>query len=124
MAVIHGRGHFDLEAGILHRKSAKAAEDVPIFDAAGYLGMSPTTLQEVYGHHRTDFQDRAAGYATPPKAGGGLMPPPKNKTAPTTIRQLNPMNRSGTQVYGAVQKSPILLGFAGGSVSSGVSGRE
>jgi integrase len=36
--------------------------EVPIFEAAGYLGMSPTTLQEVYGHHSPSFQDRAAGY--------------------------------------------------------------
>jgi integrase len=131
-------GHFDLEAGILHRKSAKAAESnkraprcrihhrlrlllrywkkadlakgvvyaihyqgkpiktklrrswdtirreagheakdgahilrhscatdlmrrgVPIFEAAGYLGMSAATLESVYGHHHPDFQAGAA----------------------------------------------------------------
>jgi integrase len=29
-------------------------------EAAGYLGMSPETLWNVYGHHHPDFQERAA----------------------------------------------------------------
>lgn len=33
---------------------------VPVFEAAGYLGMSIETLQKVYGHHHPDFQSRAA----------------------------------------------------------------
>lgn len=40
---------------------------VPIFEAAGYLGMSPETLERVYGHQHEDFQQAAAA-ATPPKA--------------------------------------------------------
>lgn len=31
------------------------------YEASGYLGMSVTTLLEVYGHHHPDFQGRAAG---------------------------------------------------------------
>lgn len=38
---------------------------VPIFEAAGYLGMSIETLQNVYGHHHPDFQSRAAGIDDP-----------------------------------------------------------
>jgi integrase len=38
---------------------------VPIFEAAGYLGMSVATLQNVYGHHHPDFQSRAAGLKEP-----------------------------------------------------------
>lgn len=37
-------------------------QDMPIFEAAGYLGMSPTTLEEVYGHHSPNFQDQVAGF--------------------------------------------------------------
>ena len=29
-------------------------------EAAGYLGMSPETLWNVYGHHHPDFQEEAA----------------------------------------------------------------
>jgi integrase len=32
----------------------------PIYEAAGYLGMSPETLWEVYGHHHPEFQKGAA----------------------------------------------------------------
>jgi integrase len=32
----------------------------PLYEAAGYLGMSPETLWEVYGHHHPDFQKGAA----------------------------------------------------------------
>jgi integrase len=33
---------------------------VPIWEAAGYLGMSSATLERVYGHHSPSHQDRAA----------------------------------------------------------------
>ena len=33
---------------------------VPIWEAAGFLGMSVKTLERVYGHHAPDFQDSAA----------------------------------------------------------------
>ena len=33
---------------------------VPIFEAAGYLGMTPEMLTKVYGHHHPDFQTSAA----------------------------------------------------------------
>lgn len=33
---------------------------VPIWDAAGFLGMTVKTLEKVYGHHSPDHQDRAA----------------------------------------------------------------
>jgi hypothetical protein len=31
-----------------------------IWDAAGYLGMSPELLERVYGHHHPDFQSDVA----------------------------------------------------------------
>jgi len=31
-----------------------------LYEAAGYLGMSPETLWETYGHHHPDFQSEAA----------------------------------------------------------------
>jgi integrase len=31
-----------------------------LYEAAGYLGMSPETLWNVYGHHHPDFQSGAA----------------------------------------------------------------
>jgi len=40
---------------------------VPIFEAAGYLRMSIEALQNVYGHHHPDFQNRAAGIDDPSK---------------------------------------------------------
>jgi integrase len=33
---------------------------VPIWDAAGFLGMTVKTLEQVYGHHAPDHQERAA----------------------------------------------------------------
>jgi hypothetical protein len=33
---------------------------VPIWEAAGFLGMSPEILQETYGHHRPDYLQDAA----------------------------------------------------------------
>lgn len=35
-------------------------EGVSIWEAAGFLGMTPETLQNVYGHHSADFMRRAA----------------------------------------------------------------
>jgi hypothetical protein len=35
---------------------------VPIWEAAGYLGMSAKMLEAVYGHHSPDFQRKAAGH--------------------------------------------------------------
>lgn len=32
----------------------------PLYEAAGYLGMSPETLWDIYGHHHPDFQKVAA----------------------------------------------------------------
>lgn len=33
---------------------------VEMFEAAGFLGMSVSTLESVYGHHHPEFQQRAA----------------------------------------------------------------
>ena len=33
---------------------------VPLWEAAGYLNMTPDTLQRVYGHHHPDFLRGAA----------------------------------------------------------------
>jgi hypothetical protein len=33
---------------------------VPIWEAAGFLGMTVKTLEGVYGHHSPDHQERAA----------------------------------------------------------------
>lgn len=41
---------------------------VPQLEAAGYLGMTPTTLWEVYGHHHPDFQRQASGKRNSPGA--------------------------------------------------------
>ena len=37
---------------------------VELYEAAGYLGMSPETLWETYGHHHPDFQKSAASATT------------------------------------------------------------
>lgn len=34
--------------------------DVPIWEAAGFLGMSPEVLQDTYGHHHPDYLQGAA----------------------------------------------------------------
>lgn len=36
-------------------------QGVDIWQAAGFLGMTPETLRDVYGHHHPDYQDEAAG---------------------------------------------------------------
>ena len=33
---------------------------VPIWEAAGFLGMSPEVLQDTYGHHHPDYLHGAA----------------------------------------------------------------
>jgi integrase len=43
---------------------------VNVYEAAGYLGMSPETLWETYGHHHPDHQEdaaRATGKKAPPR---------------------------------------------------------
>ena len=41
---------------------------VPIWDAAGFLGMTTKTLEKVYGHHDPAFQDQAANIESQRKA--------------------------------------------------------
>ena len=36
-------------------------QGINLWEAAGYLGMTPEMLQKVYGHHHPDFQNEAAG---------------------------------------------------------------
>ncbi|QDI83739.1 site-specific integrase [Methylorubrum populi] len=36
-------------------------QGINLWEAAGYLGMTPEVLQKVYGHHHPDFQNEAAG---------------------------------------------------------------
>jgi hypothetical protein len=70
-----GRSHVDLEHGIFYREpiGQKAPDTgphtaaiwlmqrgVPIWEAAGFLGMSPEVLQDTYGHHYPDHLHRAA----------------------------------------------------------------
>jgi len=50
---------------------------VEIFQAAGFLGMSAATLEQVYGHHHEDYQNQAAARI-------GRRP----QNAPVTIRQI------------------------------------
>lgn len=40
-----------------------------VYEAAGYLGMSPETLWEVYGHHHPNFQTQAASAVSKRKRG-------------------------------------------------------
>lgn len=49
---------------------------VDIFEAAGFLGMSAKTLEDVYGHHHPDFQKNAAARI-------GVRP----QNAPVSVRQ-------------------------------------
>lgn len=46
-----------------------------IADAAAFLGMTPETLWEVYGHHHPDFQDKAARASSKREP---LQKPPRN----------------------------------------------
>jgi integrase len=41
---------------------------VPMYEAAGFLGMSQKVLEDVYGHHHPDFQKNAARGFRPKKA--------------------------------------------------------
>lgn len=52
------------------------------FEAAGYLGMSPDTLWDTYGHHHPDFQTNAA------KA-GGRRAVPSNPKKPVNDERTN-----------------------------------
>ena len=36
------------------------AKGVPIWEAAGFLGMTIKTLERTYAHHSADHQERAA----------------------------------------------------------------
>ena len=38
-----------------------AQSGVPVWEAAGFLGISPETLERVYGHHHPDYQALATG---------------------------------------------------------------
>jgi integrase len=42
------------------RATWMAQAGVPLFEAAGFLGMTVKTLESVYAHHSPDFQERAA----------------------------------------------------------------
>jgi len=42
------------------RATWMAQRGVPLFEAAGFLGMTTKTLESVYAHHHPDWQDRAA----------------------------------------------------------------
>jgi integrase len=42
------------------RATWMAQAGVPLWEAAGFLGMTVKTLEAVYAHHSPDFQDRAA----------------------------------------------------------------
>jgi integrase len=57
-----GQGHDG--AHILRHSCATwlMQQGVSPFEAGGYLGMSPQTLQDVYGHHNPAFQTNAAAY--------------------------------------------------------------
>jgi integrase len=56
---------------------------VPIWEAAGFVGMSQATMEKVYGHHHPDFMNNAVKAlnsargmsALPPKKGRLLAPP-------------------------------------------------
>jgi hypothetical protein len=37
-----------------------AQAKVPLWEAAGFLGMTTKTLERVYAHHHPDHQERAA----------------------------------------------------------------
>lgn len=42
------------------RATWMAQAGVPLFEAAGFLGMTVKTLEQVYAHHHPDWQERAA----------------------------------------------------------------
>lgn len=42
------------------RATWMAQKGVPLFEAAGFLGMTVKTLEKVYAHHSPDFQEKAA----------------------------------------------------------------
>ncbi|WP_088347067.1 MULTISPECIES: site-specific integrase [Rhodomicrobium] len=70
-AAVRKRAGLDDDEVVQHTLRHSAATwlmqaGVSIFEAAGYLGMSPETLERVYGHQHSDFQGAAAS-ALPPK---------------------------------------------------------
>jgi len=42
------------------RATWMAQKGVPLWEAAGFLGMTVKTLEKVYAHHSPDFQETAA----------------------------------------------------------------
>lgn len=66
----HGAWDKIIEASGLHgvtrhtlrhtRATWMAQAGVPLWEAAGFLGMTVKTLEDVYAHHSPDFQERAA----------------------------------------------------------------
>jgi len=45
---------------LFRRANFLAIRGTNLYEGAGYLGMSPETLWETYGHHHPDFQSTAA----------------------------------------------------------------
>jgi hypothetical protein len=61
-----------------------------IWDAAGYLGMSPEVLERVYGHHHPDFQSDVADRMSGQKRDRN----PVNKTEQATMNEMKKPNYS------------------------------
>ena len=61
-----------------------------LYEAAGYLGMSPKTLLEVYGHHHPDFQTRAASAVSPKATKRDHAHETPRKPRPSTGTKGNP----------------------------------
>src|SRR5215470_4235059 len=62
-----------------------------IWDAAGYLGMSPEVLERVYGHHHPDFQADVAESLSGQKRDRNTM----NKRGLTAVNTTKTANYSG-----------------------------
>jgi integrase len=45
---------------------------IDVFEASGYLGMSPETLWETYGHHHPEYQSAAANAVSKKKRGSAI----------------------------------------------------
>ncbi len=65
-------------------------EGSDLWQAAGYLGMSPELLQRVYGHHHPDFQSDVAARIS----GQNRDRKPVNKTAQVTMNETKNTNNS------------------------------
>ncbi len=63
-----------------------------IWDAAGYLGMSPEVLERVYGHHHPDFQSDVA------------------ERMSGQNRDRNPVNKHGTSAMNVTKIANIFKG--------------